>query len=69
MLLAHGREPSLHLFVANLGAMRKQLFPSVVTAYQDWVDAGMVRHSSISAARSPGRALALRLLALHARIP
>ena len=68
MLLASGREPSLHLFVANLGAMRKQLFPSVVTAYQDWVDAGdgAAFLDLTRRAADHWHALALRLLALHA---
>ncbi len=40
MLLEPGREPSLHFFVASLGAMRKQLFPSLEMAYREWLASG-----------------------------
>ncbi len=40
LLLESGREASLHFFIANLGAMRKQLFPSLVEAYRRWDESG-----------------------------
>lgn len=67
MLLEEGREASLHLFIGNLGAMRKQLFPSVIAAYGDWAasgDGGPFRDLARRGA-DHWRALALRLLALH----
>ena len=68
MLLESGREPSLHLFIANLGAMRKQLFPSVVTAYQGWMETGDNAGflDLVQRGAAHWRALALQLLALHA---
>ncbi len=40
MLIAQRRDASLHFFMANLGAMRKQLFPALQTVYQHWLDSG-----------------------------
>ena len=69
LLLEDGREPSLHLFVANLGAMRKQLFPSLVEAYRSWLRDG--DPSPLRTLTDRGRGhwhdLARRMLALHAR--
>jgi hypothetical protein len=69
MLIEGGREPSLHLFVGNLGAMRKKLFPSLLRAYQDWLASG-----DISVFTGPVRKgaahwleLARRMLLLHER--
>jgi len=67
MLLEQGREPSLHLFIANLGAMRKQLFPALQTAYGDWLSGGE-RSAFIDPIREGAThwlALARRLLVLH----
>jgi hypothetical protein len=36
-LLADFRPASLHFFIANLTAMRKELFPSLTQAYQEWL--------------------------------
>jgi len=36
MLLDEGREASIHFFIGNLGAMRRQLFPSLTLAYEQW---------------------------------
>jgi len=67
MLVEDGREPSLHLFMGNLGAMRKQLFPSLLRAYDDWLNSG-----DISVFNGPVRegaeywlGLARRMLVLH----
>jgi len=35
-LLDEGNDASLHFFFANLTALRRTLFPSLVTAYQQW---------------------------------
>lgn len=69
MLLEPGREASLHLFIANLGAMRKQLFPALQTAYGDWLDgAGAAAFGGlIERGRHHWRELAHAMLALHRR--
>lgn len=69
MLLEQHREASLHLFVANLGAMRKQLFPALVGAYEHWRAGGDVDAFRGLAARGADhwRQLAGRMLALHER--
>jgi len=37
-LLNSADTPSLHFYFANLTAMRKELFPTLVNAYQHWVE-------------------------------
>lgn len=37
-LLARQDRASLHFYVANLTALRKDLFPSLISAYQRWVE-------------------------------
>jgi hypothetical protein len=67
MLLEPGREASLHLFVANLGAMRKQLFPALQQAYGEWLEgAGTAPlERLIATGREHWRTLARQMLALH----
>lgn len=70
LLLEGGREPSLHLFVANLGAMRKQLFPALHAAYRDWLDSGdktVLEGLSQRGARH-WRRLARDMIGLHRRL-
>lgn len=69
MLTGDGREASLHLFMANLGAMRKQLFPSLQQAYADWLDSGDPSRISELASRGVQhwRNLARHMLVLHER--
>ncbi|MCB1772634.1 MAG: hypothetical protein KDI88_03380 [Gammaproteobacteria bacterium] len=69
MLLKPGREASLHLFVANLGAMRKQLFPALQAAYADWLDgAGAPAFDRlVEKGRCHWRDLAHVMLVLHRR--
>ena len=38
LLVEQGRDASLHFFMANLGAMRKDLFPSLQLAYRHWLE-------------------------------
>ena len=68
MLMEEGREASLHLFVAGLGAMRKQLFPSLQLAYDDWVVSGdkSVFDDPMERGAAHWCDLAHRMLALHA---
>lgn len=37
-LLEQGRDAALHFYMANFSTMRKEIFPSLVTAYQAWLD-------------------------------
>ena len=69
MLVEPGREASLHLFMANLGAMRKQLFPSLETAYRQWLANGDRSPflSMIAEGERHWLGLARQLLALHKR--
>ena len=39
-LLNDLRPASVHFYIANLGNLRKSLFPSLVSAYEDWVRSG-----------------------------
>ena len=38
LLIGQERDASLHFFMANLGAMRKQLFPALQDAYRHWIE-------------------------------
>jgi hypothetical protein len=69
MLVEQRRLASLHLFVANLGAMRKQLFPSLVAAYGRWRDGGDIDDIQAVAERGADhwRELAGQMIALHER--
>ncbi len=69
MLMEDGREASLHLFMANLGAMRKQLFPALQLAYGDWLASGdkSVFVRPIRDGVDHWLRLAERMLALHNR--
>ncbi len=42
-LLEHQAEGSLHFYVANLNGMRKEIFPSLLSAYDDWHRQGKTR--------------------------
>jgi hypothetical protein len=37
-LLEHGRPESLHFYIGNLSHMRRQIFPSLESAYRDWLE-------------------------------
>jgi hypothetical protein len=67
MLIEPGREPSLHFFMASLGAMRRQLFPSLEAAYREWLASGDRTSLADLIARGAEhwRELAGQLLALH----
>jgi hypothetical protein len=69
MLVGRGRDASLHFFVANLGAMRKQLFPTLQVVYRRWLDdqdpAPLAALAKTGAAH--WRETAMRMLALHER--
>lgn len=69
MLMEEGGEPSLHLFMGNLGAMRKQLFPALQEAYGDWLISGdiSVFGDPVKHGARHWLGLARRMLALHQR--
>ncbi|MCB1787685.1 MAG: hypothetical protein KDJ33_15655 [Gammaproteobacteria bacterium] len=68
-LLGHDREASLHFFIANLGAMRRQLFPALEVAYDTWLVSGDTTPMGVLAGRAADhwRGLALQMLDLHRR--
>ncbi len=41
-LIRQGNEAPIHFFFANLSFMRRELFPSVMSAYLHWVDSGEI---------------------------
>jgi hypothetical protein len=67
LLLESGREASVHLFMANLGAMRKQLFPALQVAYTSWLQDGQPEafDKVIDRGRQHWNELAQRMLLLH----
>jgi hypothetical protein len=42
-LLDESNEPSVHFYFGNFRAMRRELFPALEQAYNDWVDNGRVQ--------------------------
>jgi hypothetical protein len=71
MLVERGRDASLHFFIANLGAMRKQLFPGLQAAYQRWLDGAdrEVFGELASTGAAHWRRVAYRLVELHREDP
>jgi hypothetical protein len=69
MLIEEGREASLHFFMANLGAMRKELFPALETAYAAWLGDADKTHFEELAGRGAAHwgELAQEMIALHRR--
>ncbi len=69
MLIEQQREASVHLFFANLGAMRREIFPSLWSAYEAWRDGGSLSgiQRAVDAGRSHWMPLARQLLSLHAQ--
>lgn len=67
MLVDYGPDASLHFFMANLGAMRKQLFPALQNAYWHWLEGGdraVFRELALRGA-DHWRDLAGQMIALH----
>jgi hypothetical protein len=69
ILMQAGREASLHLFIGGLSAMRRQLFPSLRLAYDEWVkgESKAVFSDPIERGERHWRKLAQRMLVLHGR--
>jgi hypothetical protein len=69
LLIEDRREASVHFFLANLGAMRKHLFPDLHSAYADWLersDWGVLERLARDGARH-WRAIAEQMLEIHGR--
>ena len=68
LLLERGREASLHFYMANLGALRRQLFPALDSAYQRWIESAdrSVFDDLIARGAAHWLGLAQRLVDLHA---
>ncbi len=64
-LLAAGKEASLHFWFANFDGLRRDLFPRLATAYEDWLggDAAPIR-TAVGAGADHWLAVARRLLSL-----
>ena len=62
------RPASVHFYMGNLGAMRKQLFPGLQTVYERWVesgDAGLLAQAAVRGV-DHWQQVASEMLALHA---
>lgn len=68
-LLEPDRQASLHFYMANLGGMRKALFPKLVQAYQAWLDGdgGRQLREAISRGAEHWQALAEQALVHYRR--
>jgi len=68
MLVADGRAASIHFFVGNFSAMRRQLFPALDAAYRQWLVDGELQPLKILAKTGATHfaRLAEDMLALHA---
>ena len=68
-LLADGSAASIHFWFAGFDGLRRQLFPSLVDAYQAWCagDAGQALQGDIGRGALHFTRLAEQVLALHAR--
>ncbi len=68
-LLERNKTGSLHFYMANLNGMRKEIFPSLRDAYEDWRSSGQLAtiQSTITAARSHWLGVAEQMLELHGR--
>lgn len=59
---------SIHFFIGNLSAMRKSLFPELLSVYNRWLDSGEVSEITALAGRGEvyWKSVAHKMLALHA---
>jgi hypothetical protein len=70
-LLEDTNPASLHFYIANLGSLRKSLYPSLITAYETWAQTGNSRELADVACtgREHWPALAGNILALYREHP
>ncbi|HFD81515.1 MAG TPA: hypothetical protein ENK05_14175 [Gammaproteobacteria bacterium] len=66
-LLERDHPPSLHFYFANLSGMRRQLYPALSKAYEEWVEYGDTRRlrRQVESGREHWLGLARELLELH----
>jgi hypothetical protein len=66
-LVRDNNTASIHFYFANLTNMRKHLFPSLLKAYDNWVDSGSTRAISdmIDTSRQHWHELACEMLEIH----
>ncbi len=66
-LLERQHPPSLHFYFANLSGMRKQIYPALLKAYDDWVKCGQTSEleRQVEAGRQHWLQVAKDLVALH----
>jgi hypothetical protein len=66
-LLERAHPPSLHFYFANLSGMRKQTYPSIMDAYQHWLDCGDTSRlqEQIGTGREHWSKVARELIDLH----
>ena len=66
-LLKQNNEASIHFYVANLTNIRKHIFPSLLTAYQQWVDSNdlSAMQSLVETSRQHWQSIATQMLELH----
>lgn len=68
-LLERLHPPSLHFYFANLGGMRKVIYPALLKAYNQWHTTGQVEAltEQVAAGRQHWLQVAGQILALHKR--
>ncbi len=66
-LLEHDQVASLHFYFANLNAMRKHMYPSLLAAYHQWYENGNIKplKQQVSQGRDHWQALAENALELY----
>jgi hypothetical protein len=68
-LLESNKTGSLHFYMANLSGMRREIFPSLRAAYEDWRDSGRLGsiRKTVATARAHWSGVAEQMLELHGR--
>jgi hypothetical protein len=68
-LLERELEASLHFYVANLNGMRREIFPSLLAAYEEWHSTGHLQalHRQVDASRQHWQHVAEDMLNLYQR--
>jgi len=66
-LIEKNNQASIHFYFANLTNMRKHIFPSLMTAYENWCENNNTNsiQQTVSAAVDHWQNLASQMLALH----
>lgn len=69
-LLEQGRDAALHFYMANFTSMRKEIFPSLVSAYEKWLqgDGGKTLLETIKYGAEHWQAQAQKALAIYRQL-